>query len=233
MTSLEIIEKIKSLENVSAKKIYLNHGAKEPYYGVKIEDLKKIQKKVKKNYELSLELFDSGISDAMYLAGLIADETKMTKDDLNRWAEKAYWYMLSEFTVAWVAAESAYALEIALEWIESDKENIASSGWATLSNIATLKPDNEIDIDLMKKLMERVVANIHQSPNRIRYVMNVFIISVACYIPELTQIAIQNAEKIGKVQVNMDNTACRVPYAPEYIKKVLERAPKKKKSVRC
>lgn len=36
---------------------------------------------------------------------------EMTKEQLQQWAEQANWYMLSEYTVAQVAAESPYALE--------------------------------------------------------------------------------------------------------------------------
>ena len=50
--------------------------------------LKKIQKRVKKDYRLALDLYDTGIYDAMYLAGLIADDAKMTKKDLERWVNK-------------------------------------------------------------------------------------------------------------------------------------------------
>lgn len=48
MTYNEIITHFKKLENPDTKKILARHGAKEPFYGVKVEDLKKIQKKVKK-----------------------------------------------------------------------------------------------------------------------------------------------------------------------------------------
>lgn len=61
----------------------LKHGVKEPFFGVKIEYLKPIQKKVKKDYELAKGLYATGNADAMYLAGLIADDDTMTKDDLN------------------------------------------------------------------------------------------------------------------------------------------------------
>ncbi len=38
----------------------------------------------------------------MYLAGLIADDERMTREDLQRWAEKAYARVLAEAaTVAW------------------------------------------------------------------------------------------------------------------------------------
>ena len=72
MTAAEIVAELKKLGNESYKKVLIKHGAKEPFYGVKIEDLKKIQKRIKKDYQLALDLYDTGISDAMYLAGLIA-----------------------------------------------------------------------------------------------------------------------------------------------------------------
>jgi 3-methyladenine DNA glycosylase AlkD len=122
MTATEIIAELKSLGRESIKKVLIKHGAREPFFGVKVEDLKKIQKRIKTNHPLALELYDSGISDAMYLAGLIADDVKMTKKDLQNWVEQAYWYMLSEYTVPWVAAGSKHGRELALEWIESDKE---------------------------------------------------------------------------------------------------------------
>src|SRR5207244_225116 len=101
MTAEEIVEQLKPLGIDAYKKVLLNHGVKEPFFGVKIEDLKKIQKRVKKDYQLALDLYDTGIYDAMYLAGLIADDPKMTKKDLQRWLDKANCAMLSEYTVAW------------------------------------------------------------------------------------------------------------------------------------
>jgi 3-methyladenine DNA glycosylase AlkD len=89
MTAKAIIEEIRPLGRESYKKVLLNHGIKEPCFGVKIEELKKIQKRIKKDYRLALELYDTGIYDAMYLAGLIADDAQMTKKDLQRWVEKA------------------------------------------------------------------------------------------------------------------------------------------------
>ena len=74
--------------------------------------MKKLVKKIKKDHELSLELFATGNSDAMYLAGLIADEDKISKSDLNRWAREAPWYHISEYAVAWVAAESRFGWEL-------------------------------------------------------------------------------------------------------------------------
>jgi len=235
MTTSQIVQELKSLGNEGTKKVLMKHGAKEPFYGVKVEDLKKIQKRIKMDYQLALDLYDTGISDAMYLAGLIADDAKMTKKDLERWAQGASWSMISEYTVPWVAAGSKHGRELALKWIESKKEHIAAAGWATLSSLVGTKDDEELDVPELKKLLDRVAKTIHQQPNRVRSVMNGFVIALGSYVKWLTDEALKTAAKIGKVSVEMGGTACKVPDASEYINKVKGRGAigKKRKSAKC
>jgi hypothetical protein len=65
--------------------------------------------------------------------------------------------------------------------------------------------------------------------------MNAFVIAVGSYVTPLTAKAKEVAEKIGKVSVDMGGTACKVPLATAYIKKVEDRGSlgKKRKSARC
>jgi len=235
MGAREIVAELESLGSPSIKKLLLKHGAKEPFLGVKIEELKKIQKRIKKDHQLALDLYDTGISDAMYLAGLIADDAKMTKKDLEKWVKQAHWSMISESTVPWVATGSKHGLELARKWIDSREENIAAAGWCTLSGLVSIKEDEELDLDELRGLLHRVATTIHQQPNRVRYVMNSFVISVGAYVSALTEEAIKTARAIGTVSVDMGETACKVPDAVEYIKKIEARGSlgKKKKTVKC
>ncbi|MFI5150705.1 MAG: DNA alkylation repair protein [Bacteroidia bacterium] len=235
MTSKEIITQLKAMGSESIKKVLVKHGAKEPFYGVRVGDMKTIVKKVKVNHELALKLYDSGISDAMYLAGLIADDAKMTKKHLNDWIKKANWYMLSEYTVPWVAAGSPHGHELALEWIASKDEKTASAGWVTYGCLLALKADKDLDLKEVKAFVDRIEKGIHKAPNRVRYTMNNFIICVGGYCPSLSNYAIAASKKIGKVEVNLGDTACKVPFGPEYIENMKKRGSltKKKKTVKC
>src|SRR5438105_7729211 len=132
MTAAEIVEELKPLGSESIKKVLMKHGIQEPLLGVKVEELKKIQKRVKKDYQLDLDLYDTGIYDAMYLAGLIADDQRMTKRDLERWVKQSN-AALCGWAVAWVAAENKHGRELALKWIDSKDANTAIAGWATLA----------------------------------------------------------------------------------------------------
>jgi 3-methyladenine DNA glycosylase AlkD len=235
MTQKEVLEPLEAFGEERTKNTFLKHGAKEPLFGVKVGDLKKILKKTKKDHALSLELYATGNSDAMYLAGLMADEKQITAAHLEDWLGKAYWYYLSEFTVPWLAAETDYGFELAKKWIESKKEGIASAGWATFSNFASIRPDEVLNLETYSQLLDRVGKEIENAQNRVRYTMNGFIIAVGSYIPVLIKKAQEIAAKIGKVSVEMGGTSCKVPLASAYIQKVIDksRIGKKCKQARC
>ena len=237
MTAKEILAELKPLGSESYKRVMSKHGVKEPFFGVKISDLQKIRKRIKKDYQLALDLYDTRNYDAMYLAGLIADDAQMTTKDLQRWITlaNATHAPLASSTVPWVAAGSPHGWELALEWIDSAKSITASAGWATLGSLVSTKDDSELDLPKLKQLLERVRKSIHQAPDDVRYQMNFFVIAVGSYVQSLTATALQIAEKIGPVTADMGDTSCEVPSAGNYIRKVEARGAigKKRKMAKC
>src|SRR5262245_57003732 len=151
MNAKQIVEELRGLGSESIKKVLRNHGIQEPFFGVKIGDMKKIQKRIKKDYQLALDLYETGIYDAMYLAGLIADDERMTRKDLKKWLKEANSEMLRSYTVPWVAAGSGHGWELASEWIESKEESTAGAGWATVSSLISIKEDAELDLGELKR----------------------------------------------------------------------------------
>lgn len=235
MTAREIVERLRPLGSESYARILKSHGAKEPVFGVKIEELKKVQKVVKTDYRLALDLFDTGIYDAMYLAGLIADDARMTKKDLNGWVKKAYCSALGEYTVAWVAAGSRFGHELALEWIESKDDRVAAAGWSTLGGLLAITPDEDLDLEELSALLDGIRTTIHDAPNRVRYTMNGFAIALGIYVKPLSGRVKKATKEIGPVTVDMGGTACKTPFAPDYIAKAEKRGVigRKRKTVKC
>jgi 3-methyladenine DNA glycosylase AlkD len=236
MTAREILAELKPLGRESYKGVLTrNHGIKEPCFGVPVSELKKFQKRIQKDYQLALDLYDTGNYDAMYLAGLIADDARMTRQDLQRWAEKAYARVLAGATVPWVTAGSPHGKEMALSWIKSAKSQVAAAGWATLSSLVSIKDDSELDLPELKRLVLRVQEAIHQAPDAVRIQMNGFLIAVGSYVQPLTEFALQTGEKIGPVTADLGDNNCQIPLAPDYIRKVQKRGAigKKRKSAKC
>jgi hypothetical protein len=235
MTLDQVMSELEAKGSESTKKVLVKHGAKEPFFGVKIADLKTILKKIKGDQALALKLYATGIGDAQYLAGMVADGRKMTTAQLQTWAEKAAWVMISGWTVPWVTSEHPDGFALAREWIDSPKEGIAISGWHTLGALAATVPDEKLPVKGLSTLLDRVAKTIKAAPNELRYSMNSFVIACGTYVAPLADKAVETARKLGKVEVDMGDTACKVPDAESYILKCRRGAPvaPKRKTMRC
>src|SRR5579862_5378224 len=231
----DVVEELRALGSPSIKKVLVNHGAREPFFGVKIGDMKPIEKRLRPNYPLALELYATRISDAMYLAGLITDDMRMTRDDLQTWVEGANWSLHSESTVPWVASGGKHGFALGLEWIDSQVETTACAGWRTLADLTLVAPDADLSVSTYEGLLNRVRTTIHQQPNRVRYCMNGFVISCGINARPLTNLASTCAAEIGKVSVMMGDTACKVAFAPDYIAQAVAKGAvgKKRKTAKC
>jgi len=235
MQVAEVMQELAALGSEQGRKIHANHGAVGDFYGVKVGDLKKILKKTKNNHQLALELYETGNMDAMYLAGLMADAKAVTPEQLDRWVHAPAWYMVLEYAVAGLAAESKHGWTVGLKWIEAKEDQVSASGWFTLAGVISIRPDKELDVAAIAGLIQRVRDTIHEAPNRTRYCMNGFVIAAGSYVPSLTEQAMATAREIGKVTVFMGRTSCKVPFAPDYIEKIasMGRIGHKRKHVRC
>jgi 3-methyladenine DNA glycosylase AlkD len=235
MELADVMAELEKLGNETTKKTWLRHGATEPLFGVKIGDMKGLLKKLKGRQDLALELYATGNLDAMYFAGLLADGAQMSKKELESWAKAARWQMIAEYTVPWVAAEHPDARAIALKWMDAKQEPVACAGWNTYSGIVSMRPDSELDLAEIESLLERITKEIDGAKNRVRYCMNGFVMAVGAAVKPLLAKAKATAKKLGKVEVDFGDTACKMPVALETIEKIekLGKVGQKRKTMKC
>jgi hypothetical protein len=231
----DVMSALKAKGSEQIKRILMKHGAREPFFGVKVGDMKPIAKQIKGDQALALELYATGNGDAQYLAGMVADGRQMTTKQLQAWAETASWDMISGNTVPWVASEHPEGFALALKWTKSKDEQVLRAGWTTLGAIAATVPDADLPVDEYGKLLDRAVKEMPKAPGGAQYSMNNFVIMVGSYVAPLATKALATAKKIGRVEIDMGDTSCQVPLAEEYILKCRRGAPvaPKRKTMRC
>jgi 3-methyladenine DNA glycosylase AlkD len=217
------------------KKTFARHGITGDVYGVSIADLKVIARQIKGQQQLALELYETGNHDAMYLAGIVADGSQMTKKQLEDWAKSAPNSTIATYTVPGVAVESEHARSLAKKWIKSKTESLASCGWCTYAGLLAVSDDEDLDLDEIAGLLDQIEETISTAPNKVRYTMNGFVIAVGSYVKPLLENAKATAKAIGTVDVDMGETACKVPLATDYIAKIenMGRVGKKRKTIKC
>lgn len=236
-TAATIMSELKKKGKEQTRKIYARHGMNpERIYGVSVADLKVIAKTIKGQQELACELYETGNMDAMYLAGMVADGSRLSKAQLNKWVKSATdLQMISEYTVPWLAVEHAMGRELALEWMDSKHPQIAACGWCTYSGLLSTKPDENLDLKEIEDLLSRVKKQIGVAPNRVKMTMNSFVIAVGTYVRPLLKEAKTVARELGEVEVDVGDTACKVPLASANIEKNEKagKVGKKRKTLRC
>jgi 3-methyladenine DNA glycosylase AlkD len=232
-----VIAELKKKGTEKNRKTYARHGMDpDRLLGVSVADLKVIAKTIKRQQELACALYETGIMDAMYLAGMVADGSKLPREQLSKWVESAGGLqMISEYTIPWLTVENPHGRALAVEWIGSKREHIATSGWCSYSGLLAITPDEKLDLAEIEKLLAKIQKEIHSAQNRVRHTMNNFIIAVGTYVKPLANQAKATAAKIGNVSVDMGDTACKVPLATSYIEKAeaTGKVGVKKKTIRC
>ena len=161
-----IMAELERLGSDQCRKIYRNHGAPENTFGVKVGDMKKVARKIKGDQELALALYATGNGDAQYLAGMIAEPQAFTRVQLDAWAATASWYMVSEYSVPGVAAESEHAWACGDDWIDAPEDKISSAGWTTLAANVSIHDDDAMDFAHIAELVRR--AQRHESLYHLR-----------------------------------------------------------------
>jgi len=119
--------------------------------------------------------------------------------------------------------------------MKSKQEPVASCGWKTYAGYVTVTSNDALDMWEIKELPNQIVQELHTAPNRVKYTMNGFGIAVGSHVLPLIKQANATAKKLGKVDVELGGTSCKVPLATEYIEKMehLGRAGKKRKAIKC
>lgn len=230
----EVLEELKKHGSEQTVKIYTNHGADLELYGVKVADIKKIAKKHKGDHELGVKLLHSKNQDGIYLSQYIVDPKKLSKQDFIDVIEVTGSYFILEYALAnLIVMQKEDMFDIIQEWISSDNPRYQQVGWSVYSNALSYYPDDEFDLDDCHAKLDFIKENIHNSENRTKYCMNQFIIACGSFIKELNLHAKLVADHVGKVDVMMGKTSCKVPLAYDYIEKIekKDRLGKKRKNL--
>lgn len=220
MTYKQVMTELKKSGTAQNRKIYANHGASEPMFGVSCNDLGKLKKKIKVDHNLAIQLWDSGNVDAQVLATMIADPDQLKSNVVESWIKDVTYYLLSD-SIAALVAQSPMAWKKMEKWTKSNQEFVQQSGYSILTVL--LRDGYEMNKTEGNRILKTIEKEIHDAPNRARHSMNTAIMAIGIYMPSLTKDAIATAKKIGKVKVDHGPTACKTPDAVSYIEKALKR----------
>ncbi len=216
MSLTETMRALEKAGSAQTRKTYARHGAPEPMFGVSFATLGTLWKRIGVDHDLALALWGTGNFDARNLAIKVVDPARISSGDLDRWVRGMGTRMICGY-IGVLAAESPHASEKAAQWLASKEELERRAGWGLLGQMASR--DETLPDGWFKERLAGIERTIHAAPNYEREVMNGAVIAIGGRNTALRDLALAAAKRIGKVEVDHGDTACKTPDAAEYIKK--------------
>jgi 3-methyladenine DNA glycosylase AlkD len=221
----ELMLALEKAGTAQARKTYTRHGAKEPMFGVSFATLKTFVKRIGVDHELALALWDTKNHDARILALKIADPALIRPKDLDRWAKTVNMRGCGAY-VAGLASESPHAQAKAREWLDSSDAGLRANAWTLVGFLANR--DEECSDDWLAERVVQIEKTIHSSSNAEREAMNTALIAIGGRNAAFRKLATAAAKRIGPVEVDHGDTACKTPEAGPYLAKMWAHAAAKK-----
>ena len=221
MNTGEVLATLKKLGKPQTAAIYRRHGSGEQVFGVLTSEIAKLQKRIKVNHALAMELWKTGNAEARILALQVADPDKLTPSYADGLVHDGPVRFIGCY-LSGLLARSPIAEETMRAWMKSPDEFRREMGYGILGVRLKDDPDSVSDTDA-ERLLVTIEKEIHRSPNWARYAMNGALISIGVFKPALRKKAIETAKRIGKVEVDHGETNCKTPDAVTYIEKASKR----------
>ena len=216
LTLAAVMQALKAAGSEQTRKTYARHGAPPPMFGVSFATLKVLMKQIGVDHELALALWATGNFDARNLAFKIVDPARMTSAELDRWASEMTARMCSSY-VGMVAAEGPHAAKKVAQWLGSKTEGKRCHGWSLLGQLAAR--DEQTSDAFFEPHLATIARSLHAAPNDEREAMNLALIAIGCRSPGLRKSALAAAKRLGKVEIDHGDTACKTPDAAASIEK--------------
>jgi 3-methyladenine DNA glycosylase AlkD len=222
MTTPEVLSVLKKAGKPQTAAIYKRYGTGDNVFGTLTSEIGKLQKKIKVDHALALELWKTGNAEARMLAVQVADPQKVTKALAAKFLADGPVRFLGLYLAALIA-RSPIADKTMREWMKSPDEVMRETGYNILSARLRDDADSISDADA-GKMIATIEKQIHKSPNWARFAMNNAIIALGVWRPKVRKNAVAAATRIGKVDVDHGDTNCKTPEAVSYIEKAAKRA---------
>jgi len=104
--------------------------------GVAVPEMRRIAKSVGKDHELALELWRTGIPDAMIVAGMVGDPAKLTDAEMEDWvADFGSWDVCDQVCMN-LFDKSPLAWQKVVQWSERDEEFVKRAAFALIACLA-------------------------------------------------------------------------------------------------
>jgi 3-methyladenine DNA glycosylase AlkD len=165
--------------------------------GVSVPDMRRIAKDIGKNHQLALKLWDTGIPEAMIVAGMVAEPDKLTEEQMEDWVVDINSWDICDQVCMNLFEKSPYAEQKIFEWSAREEEFVKRTAYALIACLAW--HDKDASDQAFTKYFPVIKNGSTDERNFVKKAVNWALRNIGKRNIELNQAAIQVAREIQAV----------------------------------
>jgi len=137
MNYYEVINQLKSMGDPKSVEGMARYGINpNNNLGISIYKLRPLAKKIGKNHELSIKLWNSGIHDARLLAVFIEDPKQVTEEQMDLWAKDFDSWDICDQACTSLFDLTPHAWKKVFEWAKREEEFVKRAAFSIIAGLA-------------------------------------------------------------------------------------------------
>jgi 3-methyladenine DNA glycosylase AlkD len=166
-------------------------------FGINVPVMRILAKRIGKNHELALELWESGYHEARHVAAMIANPKLVTKSLMNKWIRDFNSWDLVDGTCSNLFRKSEYAYEMIPVWAKRLKEFERRTAFSMIAYLAV--HDKEKNDEEFLQFFPLIVKYSTDERNFVKKAVNWALRQIGKRSLFLREEAIKVAEEIKKI----------------------------------
>jgi 3-methyladenine DNA glycosylase AlkD len=196
MTVDEIIDQLKLRSNPKYLSGMKRFGIEDKNaLGTPLPEIRKLAKQIKKDHNLALELWASGIHEARILASLVDDPKDVTSNQINEWVKDFNSWDLCDQVCGNLFDRTPFAIEKAIEFSNNPAEFVKRAGFVLMAEYAV--HNKNAGNDTFLALMPVIEREAYDGRNFVKKAVNWALRQIGKRNPELRKAAIETAHRIS------------------------------------
>ncbi len=219
MTLKEALKQLEALGDAKVRAQNAKSGAGDNQFGVRLGDIRLLAKKIRTNHPLALSLWETGNIDAQFLALLLIEPKKLSAQELDRMVRSLTFVRVADWLLAYVVRQHPDKETLRHDWMAADDRWAARAGWDLTGERIAKSPDG-LDFPA---LLARIESELAGAAPEVQWTMNTTLATIGIHHPKHRKRAIAIGEKIGLYRDWPVSKGCTPPFAPIWIKFMINR----------
>ena len=193
----EVIKQLKEMGDPKNIEGMGRFGIKtENNLGNSVTTLRNYAKKIGKDHDLAVKLWDSGIRDARMVAACIEDPKTVSEEQIDRWVKDFDSWDICDHCCGHLFDKTPYAYKKAKEWTKKKEEFQKRAGFSLMAWLAV--HDKKVDDSKFDEFLTIITIESTDERNYVKKAINWALRNIGKRNISINKRAIETAKKIQK-----------------------------------